>query len=52
MNDTQIKNARELQNKGLSIQEIAYRLGINIDEIDAVLLSKSCINANGLLIIN
>lgn len=49
MNTKEIITARGLDKKGLSVQAIAYRLGIDIFEIQENLLSKSYINEEGKL---
>jgi transposase len=52
MSETQLLSAKRLHFKGLSVQEIAYRLGVEISTVQDVLLSKSYVDSHGVLNIN
>lgn len=46
LSPTTIKKIKEFNNKGLSIQEIAYRTGIDINIVDSVLdINKECLES-------
>ena len=49
--DSNFLNIQKLNQKGYNTQEIAYRLGIEINEVKNYLISNSYINSENILVI-